>query len=212
MGRTHHQHCPLFAHCRWRLSQPDRDHCLSNTFEGQVAINLSATDGTLLAHRITLGGDEAYAFFHTDLRFFVSEGTEAILSVREIDMAEGTVVSATDTPITLLPGQRFIDVNSPTVGQMVCNPILVSGYSNTFEANVVLTLREPDGNMLLQIPTMGGTMGHYRDFATSLNYEVNAPMPLLLSVAETDASDRLNTIDETVIPLTLYPAYSAVCY
>jgi hypothetical protein len=98
------------------------------------------------------------------------------------------------------------------VGEAVCNPILVSGYSNTFEANVVLTLSEPGGNVLAQIPTMGGTMGFYRDFATPLSHAVTKPTPLLLSIAETDASGQVNTIDETVIPITLYPAYNAVCY
>src|SRR5690606_8834379 len=122
------------------------------------------------------------------------------------------ILNTVEAPITLLPGQRLIDVNSPSVGQAVCNPILVSGYSNTFEANVVLTLSDPDGTVLLQTPTMGGTLGAYRDFATSLSYSASKATPLLLSVTETDASGRLNTIDETVIPITLHPAYSAACY
>ena len=185
---------------------------LSHTFEGNVAINLMAADGTMLAQRMTLGGSEAYAFFQTDMRFYVNEATEATLNILEIDMADGTILSTFDTPLTLLPGQRVIDVNSPVVGQAVCDPILVSGYSNTFEANVVLTLSEPDGNVLAQMPTIGGSMGTYRDFATPLSYTVSEATPLLLSVAETDASGLLSTIDETVIPVTLYPAYSAACY
>jgi hypothetical protein len=76
----------------------------------------------------------------------------------------------------------------------------------------VLTLRQPDGNILAQIPTIGGTMGVYRDFAEALAYAVTEPMAVLVSVAETDASGLLNTIDETVIPVTLYPAYNAACY
>jgi hypothetical protein len=185
---------------------------LSSTFEGNVAVNLTTADGTLLGQRLTLGGDEAIGFFHTDLRFHVDEVTEAMISIMEIDMAEGSVLSSVDTQITLLPGQRFIDVTSPVVGQAVCNPIVVSAYSNTFEANVVLTLSEPGGNVVAQIPTMGGSMGVYRDFATPLSYEVSAPTPLLLSVSEIDASGMLSTIDETVVPVTLYPAYSAPCY
>jgi hypothetical protein len=129
-----------------------------------------------------------------------------------MDMADGSMISNFETPITLLPGQRVIDVNSPVVGQAVCNPILVSGYSNTFEANVVLTLSEPSGDVVAQMPTIGGTMGTYRDFAAALPYTVTQATPLLLSVAETDASGILSTIDETVLPVTLYPNYSSACY
>jgi hypothetical protein len=62
------------------------------------------------------------------------------------------------------------------------------------------------------MPTLGGSMGLYNDFATPLTYTVNNPTPALLSMAESDASGRLATIDETVTPITLYPAYNAVCY
>ncbi|MCC6457588.1 MAG: fasciclin domain-containing protein [Caldilineaceae bacterium] len=185
---------------------------LSRTAEGTIAVNLVGSDGNLLAQRMTLGGAEKYAFFHTDVRFYVPDNTEATLNVLEMDMADGSILSTLETPLTLLPGQRLIDVTSPAVGQAVCDPILVSGYSNTFEANVVLTLRDPSGQTLAQLPTLGGTLGTYRDFATPLPYTVSAATPLLLSVTETDASGLLNTIDETVIPVTLYPAYSAACY
>jgi uncharacterized surface protein with fasciclin (FAS1) repeats len=185
---------------------------LSSTVEGNVAVNLSLADGTLLGQRMTLGGAEEHGFFHTNVRFHVNESAEAILSILEIDMAEGSILYTVETQITLLPGQRFIDVNSPVVGQSVCDPIIVSGYSNTFEANVVLTLSEADGNILLQMPTLGGSLGVYRDFATPLSYAVEEATPLLLSVAETDASGLLNTIDETIIPVTLHPNFSAACY
>jgi hypothetical protein len=65
--------------------------------------------------------------------------------------------------------------------------------------------------VLAQLPTIGGTMGTYRDFATPLSYTVSVATPLLLSVAETDASGILSTIDETIIPITLHPAGSATC-
>src|SRR4051794_29646291 len=155
---------------------------------------LVTADGALLAQRMTLGGADDYAFFQSMLRFNVNEVTAAKLSILEIDMAEGSILSVVDRQISLLPGQRVIDVNSPVVGQRVCDPIVVSGYSSTFEGNVILTLSEPDGNPLTQIPTMGGSMGSYRDFATELPYNVNDATPLLLSVAESDASGRFPTI------------------
>lgn len=189
---------------------------LAQTFGGHIALNLTAPDGTVLAQRMTLGGEDNYAFFQSSLRFHVDEVTEAILSAHEVDLADGTLLYTTETPVTLLPGQRFVDVNSPAIGAMVCDPILVSGYSNTFEGNVVLSLYTPEGELLTQLPTIGGTMGFYRDFATPLPYPkdvaLNQATPLLVSVTETDAAGILTTIDETRIPVTLYPRYSAVCY
>jgi hypothetical protein len=185
---------------------------ISRTFQGTLAVSLDTDDGTLVAQRMTLGGAEQYAFFQTNIRFNVNNVTAATLHVAEIDMAEGSILQSVDRKINLLPGQRVIDVTSPVVGQFVCSPILVSGYSSTFEGNVVLTLSDTTGGVLTQIPTSGGSMGNYRDFATPLPYKVNDPTPLLLSVAETDASGRFPTIDNTVTPVTLYPAINSVCY
>jgi hypothetical protein len=161
---------------------------------------------------MTLGGSEDYAFFQTDLRFDVRDATEATLNLLEIDMADGSILSTVDTPLTLLPGQRVLDVTIPVVGDTVCDPIVVSGYSNTFEANVVLTLQDPNGQVLAEIPTIGGSMGTYRDFATPLPYNVSEATPLLVSVSETDAEGNLPSIDQTVIPVTLFPPFSAACH
>src|SRR5690606_3240831 len=65
---------------------------LAQTYGGHVAINLTAPDGSVLAQRMTLGGEEDFAFFQTSVRFFVDEATEATLSVHEIDIAEGTTL------------------------------------------------------------------------------------------------------------------------
>ncbi len=185
---------------------------LSQTAEGNVSINLVRPDGALLGQRTTLGGALDYAFFQTHLRFSVSEVTTATLNVVETDMADGTILTTISVPITLLPGQRVIDVTTPGVGQALCDQILVSAYSNTFEANVVLTLSTPEGEILVDLPATGGTLGTYRDFAMLLPYEIDEATPLLVSVTETDASGRFPSIDQTVVPVTLYPAYSAACY
>jgi hypothetical protein len=196
---------------------------LAQTYDGHVVTNLTLPDDTILAQRLTLGGDDAYGFFQTSLRFHVDEATEATLSVHEVDMADGTMLHTIERRLTLLPGQRVLDASSPLVGARVCDPILVSGYSNTFEANVVLSLITPEGDLLTQSPAIGGAMGFYRDFATELAYPTNeatnettdgtidAATPLLVSLAETDASGLLATVDETVIPVTLYPANNANC-
>ena len=75
----------------------------------------------------------------------------------------------------------------------------------------LITLQEPLGSVLEQVPASGGTMGNYRDFVVELAYTTDKAVPLLISLEETDAGDRFPAIDKTVVPAILYPAYSAVC-
>ncbi|RIK55921.1 MAG: hypothetical protein DCC57_04310, partial [Chloroflexi bacterium] len=90
---------------------------LARTFTGNVAISLVGEDGALLAERATVGGTgDAHAFFATYLRFTVSEPAKATLYVTDMDMAEGTVMAQVSVPVTLLPGQRVVDVTYPAVG------------------------------------------------------------------------------------------------
>ncbi|MCC6169880.1 MAG: fasciclin domain-containing protein [Caldilineaceae bacterium] len=186
---------------------------LARTFTGHVAISLVGEDGTLLAERATVGGTgDEYAFFATYLRFTVSEPTGATLHVTDMDMAEGTVMAQVSVPVTLLPGQRAVDVTYPAVGDRVCGALTAGGYSNTFEANVVVELLAHAGGLLEQLPAMGGTLGFYRDFVAPLAYTLPAgPEALLLVASESDAGGRYPHIDRTAIPFTLYPAGSEAC-
>ncbi len=184
---------------------------LARTTEGFVTIDLVDSAGQVLAQRATQSGTTDYAFFSTALRFTVSDVTSATLNIVEMDLADGAVLSELSVPVTLIPGQRVIDVTAPVVGQLACDQVLVSGYSSTHEANVVLTLLESLGTQLEQMPATGGAFGNYRDFVATFDYTNDQPVPLLVSFEETDASGRFPSIDKTVVPLILYPAYSAVC-
>jgi hypothetical protein len=186
---------------------------LSSTFQGAVSVMLVGAEGDVLAERTTMGGaDGEYAFFDTFLRFSVNEPTVVMLKVVDMDMAEGTVLSEVSRELVLLPGQRTVDITYPAVGASVCGELIASGYSNTFEANVVVELRTREGELLEQLPAMGGTLGVFRDFALALDNTVeDEPMATLLSMTETDASGRYQSVDKTVMPLTLYPADSAEC-
>jgi hypothetical protein len=103
-----------------------------------------------------------------------------------------------------------VDLNSPTVGAVVCDPIVVSGYSNTFEATVSVDLHTRNGTIITQTAAMGGNLGFYADFSTALEYEVAAPQPLLVSAFE-GAASGFGDIDRTSIPVSLYPAGSSQC-
>ena len=143
---------------------------------------------------------EAAAFFRTYVRFEITEPTAAVLAVGGQEIA-----------VTLIPGQRFVDVNRPAVGGAACGAVTVNGYSNTFEANVVLALSTRDGQVLEELPATGGSLGVYRDFAATFGFVGDETVALLAAAYETDASGQYAAIDRTVIPVTYYPAGSAAC-
>jgi hypothetical protein len=157
----------------------------SQTFEGSVNLRLTAADGTVLAERHTQGGSvDGFDFFHSYLRFTV--------------------------PLVLLPGQRVLDLNRPEVGAAVCSPIFVNGYSNTFEASLLVDLRTRAGTLITQTVATGGNLGVYADFSATLRPDVAAPQPVLVSAFEAAASGA-GDVDRTSIPLSLYPPGSSQC-
>ncbi len=177
----------------------------SQTFEGNVNLRLTAADGNVLAERYTLGGSvDGFAFFESYLRFTVIEEISATLEVFETSAADGNEINKVTVPLQLLPGQRFVDLNSPTAGATVCSPIVVSGYSNTFEANVIVELRSRAGDVITQTNTTGGNLGIYADFAASIEYDAESAEPLLVGAYEVSARDG-TPIDQTFVPVTFTP-------
>jgi hypothetical protein len=186
----------------------------SRTFEGNVIVRLKDSKDELLAERFTIGGSvDGHDFFHTQLRFELNIEPGQVMSAtvefsHEVMTEEGSESAAnrSDTvviPILLQKGQRRIDVNSPRPGEALCQRAFVSGYSNTFEANVVLTLSERDGTEVEVKPTEGGTFGFYREFSDSFDHEVTGPTAMLVSAHEIDARG-LGDIDHTRVPISLY--------
>jgi LysM repeat protein len=183
----------------------------SQTFEGNVNLRLTDVNGTVLAARNTLGGSVAgFRFFDSYVRFTISGEISATLELFESSAKDGSEINKVTTPLFLLPGQRVIDLNVPAVGATVCSPILVQGYSNTFEANVVTTLSQRNGTQLAQALTTGGNLGIYQDFSATLTHNAAAPQPLLVSAYDTDARG-LGDLDRTVVPVSFYPAGSGGC-
>jgi murein DD-endopeptidase MepM/ murein hydrolase activator NlpD len=183
----------------------------SQTFEGSVNLRLTAADGTVLAERHTIGGSvDGFDFFHTYLRFTASEQITATLEVFEISANDGSEIHKVTIPLRLLPGQRVVDVHAPTVGATVCAPVMVSGYSNTFEAFVSVDLSARNGTVITQTSAMGGNLGVYADFTTSIAHTVTTPQPVLAGAYEAAASG-LGLVDQVRIPVALFPAGSSEC-
>ncbi len=183
----------------------------SQTFEGNVNIRLTDAKGTVLAQRNATGGSvDGFAFFHTSIRFTITEPIAATLDVFESSAKDGSEIHKVSLPLTLQPGQRIIDLNSPTVGASVCSPLVISGYSNTFEAVVDVALRQRNNTAIAQSSTQGGNLGIYANFTASFPNPASAPQPRLVSAYAGDAAGR-GLIDQTVIPVTLYSAGASPC-
>jgi hypothetical protein len=183
----------------------------SQTFEGNVNIRLTDAKGTVLAQRNATGGSvDGFAFFHTSIRFTTLESIAATLDVFETSAKDGSEIHKVSIPLTLQPGQRVIDVNLPTVGATVCSPVVISGYSNTFEAVVDVALRQRNNSVIAQSSAQGGNLGIYANFTTSFPNPATAPQPRLVSAYAGDPAGR-GLIDQTVIPITLYPAGKSPC-
>jgi hypothetical protein len=177
----------------------------SQTFEGVVNLRLSTEGGEVLAERTALGGSvDGFDFFNSYLRFTVSEVISATLEVFEESAKDGSEIHKVSIPLTLLPGQRVVDLATPTTGDEVCSPVFASGYSNTFEASVLVTLSARDGTELAVTPAMGGNLGVYADFSTTISHTVSAPQPVLVGVTEASAAG-FGYVDYTRVPVSLYP-------
>lgn len=184
----------------------------SQTFEGVVNMRLSAVggarDGEVLGERTALGGSvEGFAFFDSYLRFTTSEVISATLEVFEVSAKDGSEIHKVSIPLTLLPGQRVVDLDRPALGAGACGSVYVRGYSNTFEANVLVTLSARSGEVLTSTSTLGGNLGVYKDFSTVVGYDPAEPMPVLVGVTEGSAAG-FGYIDYTRVPVSLYPAKS----
>lgn len=183
----------------------------SQTFEGIVNLRLSDGSGNILAERSTTGGAvDGFAFFHSYLRFTVTEPITGVLEIFETSAKDGSEISKVTIPMTLQPGQRVIDINNLTPGKAVCAPIVVAGYSNTFEASLLVELSERSGTTLSQTPATGGNLGVYAEFLTTLEADAKEAQPLLVGAYE-EAASGAGPVDRTRFPVTLYPAGSAEC-
>ncbi len=183
----------------------------SRTFESTLNLRLTDGDGNVLAERIATGGGvDGYDFFRTYLRFFVAEPTSATLELFESSAEDGSEINKVTLPLTLLVGQRFIDVDVPAPGALVCEAVTITGYSTTFEATVAVEVDDRSGEVLYETFAAGGGNGIYNTFSKSLAVSADLPVPLLIGAREESARDG-SAIDWTRIPFAVLPTGDARC-
>lgn len=183
----------------------------SQTFEGNVVVRLLDQSGAMIAERNAIGGSvDGFDFFHTTLRFISWDLQRATLEVFEISAQDGSEINKVSAEIIILPGQRAVDLDFPAVGDTVCSPVVVAGYANTYEASLLAEMSGRDGTQLVQTAAIGGNLGLYADFVTTLEYTVDAPQPVLISASGSDGIG-LGPVDQTRVPVSLYPSGSQQC-
>ncbi|MCL4860609.1 MAG: hypothetical protein KJZ93_14435, partial [Caldilineaceae bacterium] len=208
-----------------RYRSPVDVNGFSRTFEGNVYLRLLDADGNVIGQHRARGGmagfrvdsapgatanSSGYDFFHGYVRFEVTQEISATLQVYEAAAPDQPPLSLVAVPITLEPGQRFIDLNHPAPGSAVCGRAPVAGYSNTFEANVNVELTARDGSILERGNTMGGNLGIYAEFAAYFDYEAAGPLAALVGAYEVSPRDGV-LVDHTRVPIWLYPPGDPAC-
>lgn len=173
----------------------------------RLSIRLSDARGNVIARRALLMKPGRVDFFHTYLRFETFVEQNATLEISERSQDDGSEVEHVRLPLTILPGQRYLDLASPGVGAVLLGPVVVTGYSNTFEANVVVDLSYREGDSMIRQPTTGGSFGFYRDFQATFDIAPPAARAALISAYELDPGSGA-AIDQTRLPVTILPADS----
>lgn len=123
--------------------------------------------------------------------------------------------------LTISSEHPNIILETPHDGATVENPAIVSGYSDTFEANVVVQVLDSGFRRLAWTTTQGGTGGEYGPFTTSFSYparvvqwgyiEVYWPSPrdgskLSAVTARVRLTPAVSTAATATVPVTAAPA------
>ena len=116
---------------------------------------------------------------------------------------ETTTVATTPPP----PGpQPVIVVETPKRGDEVSSPFEVAGSANVFEANVtVLLLSDSGGELFRGFTTATCGSGCRGDFATQVDFRVQAEQPGTLVVSDDDADGDGKPQHQVRVPVVLLP-------
>ena len=106
--------------------------------------------------------------------------------------------TTTEAPIPDPIKREMIEVTTPTAGDLVTSPLIVTGMSNTFEATVNYRL-SAGGTVLAEGFTMGGT-GDWAPFEATIEFENTCCTEMLLEVFEVSAQNG-SEINLVSIPL-----------
>ncbi len=93
-------------------------------------------------------------------------------------------------------------VDSPSSGDTVASPLTVTGQARTFEANVVLTLFDANGDEIASTNGLAAEGGVLSPFSIDITFSVSASTPACLWAYESSAQDG-SPINVVQVELTL---------
>ena len=184
----------------------------SRTLGGNVYLRLVNFDNELIAESSTRGGTTSYSFFHGYLRFEVTEPILAYIQVYEAASPDQQPISNVGMLLHLEPGQRSIDLQSPSNGSNMRCGVQATLYSNSFEGHVGLDLTGRGTNQLLWsgFSNAGGSYGFYREVTVPFDYTIVEPRAAMVGVY-TEMLSTGDRLDYTRVPVSLFPEGSIPC-
>src|SRR5690606_28169142 len=112
-------------------------------------------------------------------------------------------------PSPWMPPATAIEVFSPVAEGVYHSPIEVIGFSQTFEGQVNLRLRNEAGDVLAERGTLGGSVDGFAFFHTSLRFTTTEEQNGTLEVFEISARDG-SEINKVTLPLLLLPGQRVI--
>ena len=144
---------------------------------------------------------------YTGTQFEGVEGVRILIDGNRVDAIGGEGIVASE-PLTRRDFQNVappIVPESPKPGAEISGSVVVSGFANVFEANVVIQIRDLSGKILAETFTTATCgSGCWGDFSEEISFEVDAPQEGSVSVLTYSAEDGSER-DKISIPVILQP-------
>lgn len=109
----------------------------------------------------------------------------------------------TSTAVWRDPAQT-IEVFSPVAAGLYHSPLVVNGFSRTFEGTVNLRLTDNLGQVLAERNTQGGSVDGFVFFDSYLRFTVGEMIAATLELFESSAKDG-SAINKVTLPVVLMP-------
>ena len=144
---------------------------------------------------------------YTGTQFEGIDAVRILLDGKRVDAIGGEGIVASE-PLTRRDFQNVappIVPESPKPGAEITGSVLVSGFANVFEANVVIQIRDLSGKILAETFTTATCgSGCWGDFSEEISFEVESPQEGSVSVLTYSAEDGSER-DRISIPVILRP-------
>lgn len=144
---------------------------------------------------------------YTGTQFEGIDAVRILLDGKRVDAIGGEGIVASE-PLTRRDFQNVappIVPESPKPGAEISGSVVVSGFANVFEANVVIQIRDLSGKILAETFTTATCgSGCWGDFSEEVAFEIDAPQEGSVSVLTYSAEDGSER-DRISIPVMLLP-------